>query len=232
MIVGPSQDDWVELLYQYLLLGGCVRLNDRADFLQEGVRVLLRRLDEQLAAVFAEILSEEIEPFFDMCDAGFLGRELQTAVAQKLLDQRPDFVFQHVLGRAGYDEVIRVSNEIDLEPVLLVSVTSPTEGDFQELLQSVQGHVCQRWRDNSALRRTRLRWEQGAILDVACFQPSPQHLRVRGNLVKHPLVAEKIKTTANVAFENPRRVVLPTEHAITLLNCVCCAAFPAKAVGM
>ena len=84
-----------------------------------------------------------------MRDAGFLGRELQTAVAQKLLDQRLDFVFQHVPGRAGNDEVIRVPNEINLESVLLVSVTSPAEGDFQELLQSIQGHVCQRRRNDS-----------------------------------------------------------------------------------
>src|SRR5439155_4474925 len=102
--------------------------------------------------VLAEDLSEEIEPFVDMRDAGLLGRELQAAVAQELLDQRSDFVFQHVLGRAGNDEVIRVSNEIDLESVLLDSVTSPAKGDFQELLQSVQGHVCQRRRDNPALR--------------------------------------------------------------------------------
>src|SRR6266487_1202146 len=122
MIIRPTPNGRVELTNQHLLCRGRVRLDDRPDFLQEDMRVLLRRLDEQLAVVFAEVLSEEVEPFFDRRDAGFLGRELQTTVAQKLLDQWSDFIFQHVLGRASDDEVIRVTNEIDLEPVLPDSV--------------------------------------------------------------------------------------------------------------
>jgi hypothetical protein len=153
------------------------------------MRVLLRRLDEQLAVILAEVLSEEVEPFFDRRDAGFLWRELQTTVAQKLLDQWSDFIFQHVLSRAGDDEVIRVTNEVDLEPVLPGSVAPPAKGDFQELLQSVQRHVRQRWRDDAALRRACLGGEPGSVLDVAGFQPFPQHLRVGGNLIQHPLVA-------------------------------------------
>src|SRR5665213_4466178 len=157
MIVRPTQNDGVELTNQTRLCRGRIRLDDRSDFLQEDVRVLLRRFDEQLAVVFAEVLSEEIKPFFDVRDAGFLWRELQTTVAQKLLDQWSDFVFQHVLGRARDDEVIRITNEVDLEPVLPGSVAPPAKGDFQELLQSVQGHVRQRRRDDAALRRARLR---------------------------------------------------------------------------
>ena len=127
VIVRPAPDDGVELTNQPFLCGRPVRSDDRSDFLQEGVRVLLRRLDEQLAIILAEILSEEVEPFFDRRDAGFLWRELQTTVAQKLLDQWSDFIFQHVLGRAGDDEVIRITNEVDLEPVLPGSV-APLEG--------------------------------------------------------------------------------------------------------
>ncbi len=67
--------------YQVLLTGGFVRTDDAPDFLQERVRVLLRRRDEQFAVELAEILSEEVEPLVNMRDAGFLWRELQAPFA-------------------------------------------------------------------------------------------------------------------------------------------------------
>ena len=78
MIVRPPPDDRVEPTNQIFLAGGFVRVDDSTDFLQERVRVLLRRLDEQFAVELAEILSEEVEPLVNMRDAGFLWRELQT----------------------------------------------------------------------------------------------------------------------------------------------------------
>jgi hypothetical protein len=105
---------------------------------------------------------------------------------------------------------IRVTNEVDLEPVLPGSVPPPAKGDFQELLQSVQGHIRQRRRDDAALWRACLRGEQGSIFNVAGFQPAPQNFRVRGNLIQHPLVTEIIEAAANIAFQNPRRVVAAT----------------------
>ena len=62
------------------------------------MRVFLGGSDEQLAVVLAEVLSEEVEPLLDVRDAGFLWRELQAPVAQELLDQWLDFIFQQVLG--------------------------------------------------------------------------------------------------------------------------------------
>ena len=76
MIVHPTSDDRVELAYQAFLANGLVRIYDASDFLQERVRVLLRWLDEQCAVELAEMLSEEVEPLVNMCDAGFLWREL------------------------------------------------------------------------------------------------------------------------------------------------------------
>ena len=73
MVVHPAPDDRVEQTNQVFLAGGFVRINDTSDFLQERVRVLLRRLNEQCATEFAEVLSEEVEPLLDVRDAGFLG---------------------------------------------------------------------------------------------------------------------------------------------------------------
>jgi hypothetical protein len=48
-----------------------------------------------------------------MRDASLLRRELQSPFVHKLLDEGEDFVFQHVLGRTGDDEVIRIPNQVD-----------------------------------------------------------------------------------------------------------------------
>ena len=61
MVVGPATNDGVQLANQPGLADGFVRVDDSADFLQEHVRVLLRRFDEQLAVILAEVLSEEVE---------------------------------------------------------------------------------------------------------------------------------------------------------------------------
>ena len=81
MVVRPSPNDRVEQANQVLLTRGFIRTDDAPDFLQERVRVLLRRRDEQFAVELAEMLSEEVEPLVDMRDAGFLGRELQAPFA-------------------------------------------------------------------------------------------------------------------------------------------------------
>ena len=53
MVIHPTPDDRVEQTNQRFLTGGFVRIDDAPDFLQERVRVLLRRFDEQCAAEFA-----------------------------------------------------------------------------------------------------------------------------------------------------------------------------------
>ena len=113
MVVRPTSDDRVELSYQMQLTDGFVRLDEIPDFLQERVRVLFRRPYEQFAVELAEILSEEIKPLVNMRDASLLRRELQSPFVHKLLDEGEDFVFQHVLGRTGDDEVIRIPNQVD-----------------------------------------------------------------------------------------------------------------------
>ena len=206
MIICPAPDDRVEQLDQKLLFDRFIPANRRPDFLQEVVRVLLGRFDEQLAVILAEVLSEEVEPLLDVRDAGFLWRELQAPVAQKLLDQWLDFIFQHVLGRAGDDEVIRISNEVYLGMVPLpIDASSRGSVRFRSVLQSVQCQVGQRGRDNPALWRACLRGEEDSIFHEARLQPFLQHHLVRGNVPEHPFVTDVVKTSANVAFQHPRR---------------------------
>src|SRR5664279_1402743 len=73
MVVGPAPDDGVEFTYQVGLADPATLVNQLPHLFQERVRVLLGRLDKQLAAILAEVLSQEVESLFDMCDAGFLG---------------------------------------------------------------------------------------------------------------------------------------------------------------
>ena len=96
----------------------------------------------------------------DMRDAGFLWRELQAPVAQKLLDQWPDFIFQQFLGRAGDDEVIRISNEVYLWVDCGALARFTGKRLLEQRFQSVQCQVGQRRRDNPALRCARLRGKQ------------------------------------------------------------------------
>jgi hypothetical protein len=55
-----------------------------------------------------------------MGDAGLFGRELKPPLLQELLDQGTNFIFQHCsFESTGDDEVVRISNEVDLRPDVL-----------------------------------------------------------------------------------------------------------------
>jgi len=75
MVVGPTPNDRIQLTNQHALADRLVRADDSTDFLQEHVRVLLRRFHQWFAVVFAEVLSEEVEPLVNMSDAGLVRRE-------------------------------------------------------------------------------------------------------------------------------------------------------------
>ena len=95
MIVSPAPDGGVEFADQ---IGGryAPRSSDYPpDAAQEGVDVLLGRLDEQFSVgILAHILSEEIKTFLHVGDDRLHGRKFQTSFLQKLLDEGFDFSFQ------------------------------------------------------------------------------------------------------------------------------------------
>ena len=67
MVIGPSSDDRVEFLDHLFLFCASHVCNRAANFLHKGCVVLLGWRDDQLALVFAYILSQEVEPVFDVC---------------------------------------------------------------------------------------------------------------------------------------------------------------------
>src|SRR2546430_14234350 len=150
------------------------------------------------------MLSEEVEPLVNMCDAGLLRRELQAPFAKELLDEGADFTFQHVPGRTGDDEVIRISNEVDFGIDGRPRNLLPMEGLVEEIFQSVQNQVRQRGRDDAALRRARFGGEQGSIFDVASAQPFLKHRRIHWDVLEHPVVTDVIEATFDRSEE--RRV--------------------------
>ena len=114
MIVGPATNDGVQQANQRCLADGLVRIDDSSDFLQERMRVLLRRFHQRLPIVFAEVLSEEVEPLVDMGEVSLVGGERQPSLLQELLHQGTNFTFQQLFRVAGDDEVVRIPDQVDL----------------------------------------------------------------------------------------------------------------------
>ena len=111
MEISPPPDDRIQRFDQILLACGFRFPKDVPDFRQEGLDVLLRWLDQELAIlVLSDFLSQENEPYRDMDDAGLLLRELQSAFLQELCDEGSDFLLEEVFRRSCDDEVIGISN--------------------------------------------------------------------------------------------------------------------------
>ena len=95
MIVGPAPDFGVEFMDQ--IGGGHAErgFDCLPDAAQEGVNVLLGRLNEQFpVGVLAHVLSEEIKTFLHVGDDRLRRRKFQPSFLQKLLDEGLDFSFQ------------------------------------------------------------------------------------------------------------------------------------------
>jgi hypothetical protein len=114
VVVGPATNDGVQQANQQGLADRFVRVDDSPDFLQERVRVLLRWFHEWFAIVATEVLSEEVEAFVDVREACLVGGERQPSFFQERFDQGTHFIFQQLLRVAGDDEVVRISDEVDL----------------------------------------------------------------------------------------------------------------------
>ena len=214
VVIDPAPDDRVECANETLLTLAAVLSDHFPHFFQEVARILPGRLDQQFAVPFAQVLTEEVEPLVDVGDAGFLGRKLQASLAKELLHQRPNFFFQQLFRGAGDDEVVGVSHQVYLE-------TGPLRlGELfpQKRLQSVQGQVRQRGGDDPALRRPCFRGEEGLIFHIPGFQPLTQHFLVRGHVAQYPVVADVIKTAANVTFQYPLRGTLSPQSQEARIN--------------
>src|SRR5208283_4326032 len=87
VVVGPATNDRIQQANQHGLTDGFVRTDNSTDFLHQRVRVFLRRFYQWLAVVFAEVLSEEVEPLVNMREAGLVGGERKSPFLQEPLHQ-------------------------------------------------------------------------------------------------------------------------------------------------
>ena len=70
------------------------------------------------------------------------------------------------------------------------------------------------------------------LLQETRFQPSPQHLPVHGDVRQEPFMADLIKASFDVPFENPLWTVPMTQQDMGLSQGIGTATFPPKAIGM
>src|SRR5271167_3647514 len=95
-------------------------------------------------------LAQELEAVLDMRDPGLLVGEFETPLLQELFHERFDSIFEENLRRACDNEVIRITNQVNL--TLPVPAPRNSKAFRQQPLQSIQGSVRQGGRNNTALR--------------------------------------------------------------------------------
>ena len=217
VIVRPSPDHRIEDAYQVLLLGGFVLREYILNLGLERLDVFLRRRDNDLAVEAPHVLTEEIKPLRDMRHPRFLGREFQSSDGKKALHQWLDFRLQKFFRTARDHKVIRVTHQVNLAPSGFVVAFRP-KVSLQFHFQSVQGPVGQRRRNNSALRRTCLRWKEFLRLDIAGLQPLPENLSVHADVRGQPVVADMVETALDITFQNPLRLAMSRQYRVTLAD--------------
>ena len=148
--------------------------------------------------------------------------EFARRVSQEL--QEPDWDTRREVVRALVKKV-----EIDEQEVRIVYRVSPSpfEGGPQ------QGSLQHCWgRDDPALRCSVRGGEPGVLLQETRFQPPPQDLLVHGDVRQQPFMADSIKASLDVPFQNPLWTVPIAQDDVRLFQGVGTAAFQSKAIGM
>ncbi len=148
--------------------------------------------------------------------------EFAKRVSQEL--QEPDWDTRRNVVRALVKKV-----EVDEQEVRIVYRVSPSpfEGGPQ------QGSSQHCWgRDRPALRCSFRGGEPGLLLQETCFQPLPEQCLVHGDVRQEPIMADSIKASFDVPFENPLWTVPMTQQDMDLFQGIGTAAFPPKARGM
>ena len=114
MIVRPTANLRVELIYQVGGRHAMRSFDDSSDAIQEDSNILLGRLYEQLPVrISAHVLSEEIKAVLHVRDDRLRWRKFKTSFLQELLDEGFDFSFQQFFRFTGDDEVIRITDEMN-----------------------------------------------------------------------------------------------------------------------
>ncbi len=143
---------------------------------QDGSIVAPGRFGEELSAILARVLPQEVESVLYPRYPGFLRREGKASLLQKPFYSRLDRLFEKLFRLPGDDEVVGVADYVDLGAV---------GGDgFHRRLQSVQGHVGQERGDDPPLRSSRLGRIAVATFKVPCFQPLAEHEAIHRDMLQ------------------------------------------------
>src|SRR5947209_17598677 len=70
------------------------------------------------------------------------------------------------------------------------------------------------------------------LLQETRVQPFPEYLSVHGDMRQEPFMADLIKASFDVPFENPWGTVPMAQHRMGLCHRIGTAAFSPKAIGM
>jgi hypothetical protein len=148
MILCPAPKDWVESLYQLARRQMSGTLDDASDLSYDRVPTGLGRLYQHLGSVLTNVLPEEVKSLFDVRDDRLIRRELKASFRKESFHQGTDLLFKDLTRGAGDNKVVSVSDQVHL------LVGTDREVLPEQHLQSVQGEVGQRRRDDAALGRT------------------------------------------------------------------------------
>ena len=204
VVVRPSTKDGVQLPDEVRLPPRRAGLDDLPHLAEERLHVLPGRLDEKLAAILAEVPSEEVEALVDMDDAGLGCGEPKPSFREERPHQGNHLVLQQLSRDAGDDEVVRVSHQVDLVSIGQICALS-AEAGAQQRLQSVESEVRQSGGDDPTLRRSRFRSAEPAEVDDSGLQPFSQHDPVHGDVGQQPVVIQMVEASFDVRVQYPLR---------------------------
>ena len=232
VVLSPASQDRVQQLDEVRLLHRLMRHHDLPDLAVERFHVLLARLDQQDSRVLPEIPAQEIEPLVDVRDSRLRRRQSQPSLCEERFHPWPHFALQEVFRRSCDHEVIGVPDHMDFELLDLRLAQLRTEVRVQARFQSVQCHVRQGWRDDSALRRTCFGCRQLAFVDHSCLQPLVNDAPVHADVLQQPLVVDMVKTAFDVRLQHPWGRGLLGEAAEQLAHGIGRRAISPKAVAV
>jgi len=162
---------------------------------------LLARLDQQLAAVAADVESQEVKALVEADDARLVLVERQTPGRQP--GGKLGLGLERVLsGVAVHDEIVGVA---DRSRGVHPDPTVRSVADSGGLFHPVKGDVQQHGTDHTALRNTVLGAMQPTLLDHARLQPLRDH-PPGGECAEHGqnvVVGDAVKRPGQVRVQNP-----------------------------
>ena len=223
--VRPSSDVRVELCSQPVCGSLFVVLDDLSDAGKKRLHVFLRGACQEVPLVLTYILSEKVTSVLNGRYAGLLCGEFQSSCVEKLSDEWFDFRLQHLLRDTCDEEVIRITDQVDL--LGLAFERSPARVWIllsKYPFQAIQRHIGKDGRANTTLRRTIVRRIEDRLVHVSCFQPGAEDGCIHRDRVQQPWVAELVKAGLHGSFKYPVRPGAVRERDGTLCHRVGTAA--------